>query len=406
MGQFASPEQDALSSSPVVPAAAAGTSWTQALARVVEIAAQHSDDVDQKGRFPAEAVQAMKDGGLLGGAVGPAWGGPGWPLHDIAQMCSQIGGACSSAGMVFAMHHIQLACALQHGQGPWYDDFLRRIVREQLLLGSVTSEVGVGGDIRRSLCAVKTEGDRFELVKHGSVMSYGAYSDALLITARAHDDAPPNGQVLVSVMKDQYTLERTGIWNSLGMRGTCSDAFIVRSAAPTGQIFKVPFADIIANTKLPVSHILWGSTWFGVATNAVHRVRGQMKTIMKANGGSLPPAALKLPDLVARLQLLHSRLQTALQRYEAFLAGGASAIPMSLSTDLTMLKNTMSEGCLAVAQEALGVMGFAGYRNEGPTSLGRHIRDLHSAPLMINNARLVETMSSFLLLDPLNFSLA
>ena len=66
----------------------------------------------------------------------------------------------------------------------------------------------------------------------------------------------------------------------------------------------------------------------------------------------------------------------------------------------------MSEGCLAVAQEALSVMGFAGYKGEGPSALGRHIRDLHSAPLMINNARLIETMSNYLLLDSLQFSLA
>lgn len=384
----------------------APTDWSATLAHVVEIAQRHADEVDRDGRFPAEAVQAMKEGGLLGGAVGAAWGGPGWAVRDIAQMCLRIGGACSASGMVFAMHHIQLACAMQHGRSHWYDSFLRLVVSDQLLLGSITSEVGVGGDIRRSICAVKTEGNRFELTKHGSVVSYGAYSDALLITARAHEDAPPNGQVLVSILKDQYTLERTGVWNSLGMRGTCSDAFIMRGAGDAAQVFQTPFADIIANTKLPVSHIFWGSVWFGIAINAVQRVRAQMKTIMKGNGGQLPPAALRMPDLVSRLQLLHSRLQTALHRYEAFLASGAPAIPLSLSTDLTMLKNTMSEGCLAVAQEALSVMGFAGYRNEGPTSVGRHIRDLHSAPLMINNARLVETMSSYLLLDPLQFSLA
>ena len=79
---------------------------------------------------------------------------------------------------------------------------------------------------------------------------------------------------------------------------------------------------------------------------------------------------------------------------------------MSLTTDLTLLKSTMSEGCLAVVQEALTTVGFAAYKTEGVASLGRHLRDLHSAPLMINNARLIETMSSFLLMDPLQFGLA
>jgi hypothetical protein len=33
---------------------------------------------------------------------------------------------------------------------------------------------------------------------------------------------------------------------------------------------------------------------------------------------------------------------------------------MSLTTDLTLLKSTLSEGCLAVVQEALATVGFAG----------------------------------------------
>ena len=401
MSEFASTEQNALLASTSGPAP-----WSAALAKVVEVAARHADEVDQHGRFPAEAVQSMKDGALLGAWISPEFGGPGWSMRDIAQMCSQIGGACSSSGMIFAMHHIQLACVVHHGHSDWYHAFQRRIAQEQLLLGSVTSEVGVGGDIRRSICAIMTQGDQFELVKHGSVVSYGAYSDALLITARANEQSPPNGQVLVSVLKDQYTLERTGEWNTLGMRGTCSDAFIIRSAAPSAQVFEAQFAQIIAYSKLPASHILWGSVWFGVACNAVLRVRAQIRSIMKANGGTLPASATRLPDLVAKLQVLHSRLLHALARYEAFVASGAQEIPMSLSTDLTMLKTTMSEGCLAVAQEALSVMGFAGYKGEGPSALGRHIRDLHSAPLMINNARLIETMSNYLLLDSLQFSLA
>jgi hypothetical protein len=119
--------------------------------------------------------------------------------------------------MIFAMHQIKLSSIVHHAGGSaWYEALQRRIAAEGLLLGSVTSEVGVGGDIRRSLTAVRREGDRFTLEKHGSVVSYGAYADALLITARADEQAPPNGQVMVTVMKDQYQLEQTGQWEASG----------------------------------------------------------------------------------------------------------------------------------------------------------------------------------------------
>ena len=387
--------------------AAPALDWPARVAEVVAVAARHADEVDREGRFPAESVQCMRDGGLLGAAVPVQHGGHGLGLREVSAMCAQIGGACAASGMVFAMHHIKLSSVVHHpGSSAWYRDFQRQIVQHQWLLGSVTSEVGVGGDIRRSLAAVQTEGDRFRLSKHGSVVSYGAYADALLITARADDQAPPNGQVMVSVLRDQYQLERTGKWDALGMRGTCSDAFMIRCEGAREQIFEAPFAEIIANTMLPVSHILWSSVWFGIAHNALLRVRAHLKAAMKQGGGTLPAAASHLPDLVAKVQLLHARLLSALSRFEAVLASGQGALPMSLTTDLTLLKTTMSEGCLAVVQQALSVVGFAAYRSEGPAALGRHLRDLHSAPLMINNARLIDAMSSFLLMDPLKFAIA
>jgi acyl-CoA dehydrogenase len=44
------------------------------------------------------------------------------------------------------------------------------------------------------------------------------------------------------------------------------------------------------------------------------------------------------------------------------------------------------------------ICGINGYRNGSPFSLGRHIRDLLSAPIMINNDRMLETTGSLLLM--------
>ena len=381
--------------------------WAARAAAIAEVAGRHAHEVDRDGRFPAEAVQAMRDSGLLAAWVPESLGGPGLSLRQIAAVCAQIGGACGASGMIFAMHQIKLSSIVHHaGASPWYRSLQKRVVAEALLLGSVTSEVGVGGDIRRSLTHVVRNGDRFTLDKHGPVASYGAYADALLIMARADEQSPPNGQVMVTLLKDQYQLEKTGDWDAMGMRGTCSDAFMIRAEGACEQIFEAPFAEIIANTMLPVSHILWSSVWFGIAHSALLRARAHLSSVMKQSGGQLPAAATRLPDLVARVQVVHARLLWAATRFEAAMAAGQGALPMSLTTDLTLLKSTMSEGCLAVVQEALATVGFAAYKTEGTASLGRHLRDLHSAPLMINNARMIETMSSFLLMDPLQFGLA
>lgn len=368
--------------------------WRAHLDTAAEIAARHAVEVDAASRFPAEAIAALRAGGLLGMPVPSALGGPGLRLRDVASACKVLGERCGATGMIFAMHHIQLACIVDHhGDSGWCRRVLEGMATAPLLLGSVTSEVGVGGDIRRSLAAVTVEDGRFRLEKHGSTVSYGAASDGLLITARAAADAAETDQVLVVALRGDCVLERTGEWDALGMRGTCSEPFRVRAEGLQEQILPRPFADIIADTMLPVSHILWSSVWFGIAADAVSRLRALLREEWRKAGG-LPRRAAALPALMSDMLTLQARLSAAVDRYEAARAASPSSMPMSLATDLSLLKNTMSEGCCDVALRAMRAAGFAGYCNGTPFSLGRHVRDLQSAPLMINNLRYSDSMAN------------
>ena len=57
--------------------------------------------------------------------------------------------------MVFAMHQIQVVTIARHLEGAdWFEDYLREVAAEQRLIASVTSEVGTGGDMGRSVAAV------------------------------------------------------------------------------------------------------------------------------------------------------------------------------------------------------------------------------------------------------------
>ena len=61
----------------------------------------------------------------------------------------------------------------------WFAAYLRRIAREQRLIASATSEVGTGGDIRRSIAAIQPEdgvvrGAALRFEKKATTVSYGA----------------------------------------------------------------------------------------------------------------------------------------------------------------------------------------------------------------------------------------
>lgn len=376
------------------------TIWRIGLDQAASVARANAEAVDREARFPVEAMATMREHGMLAALIPRASNGLGQSLRSVAGACHVLGGCCASTAMVFAMHQIQVACLVDHAMDPgWLRNLLERVRPDGLLLASVTSEVGIGGNMRNSLCAVEiADGSRFVLVKQASAISYGAHADVVLATARANPSADRADQVLVVVPVADGVLERNGNWNTMGMRGTCSEAFTLRAEGGAEQIVPVPFAQIAAQSMVPVSHLLWCSLWCGVAADAVRRARMFLRNKMIRGVGepaSVPEGAGRLVRAVEQLQCLEARVKLALQDHDAMGQARSFGEIAAVST----LKTAVSEGCLAVVEEALMVCGFAGYSNEGPFSLSRHLRDLHSARLMIHNDRIRDSTARLLILQ-------
>lgn len=361
-------------------------------------AADHADAVDRTGRFPREAIQALQDQRLMSILIPHALGGAGRSVSQVASVCHALGQACGSSAMIYAMHQIQVACIVAHGaESAWHSQLLRDVCAQQLLLGSVTSEVGTGGNIHASICAVVAEGGRAELHKQATTISYGAQSDVLLITARRDSQAAGNDQVMLVASRADYTLDRTSEWDALGMRGTCSDGFDLRFTGAAQQVLPVPFADIAEQTMLPVSHLLWTSVWLGIATDAMNRARDYVRQQVRGRG-NVSAMTQRLARGVGLLQMMQARLTQALRDYDTVFASGAS-LPLGFTADMNNLKTTISETCLDAVRHAFMVCGINAYRNGGDYSLGRHMRDLMSAPIMINNDRMLESTGNLLLMQ-------
>src|SRR6201988_5351665 len=240
----------------------AGATPTEDLATraksVAAVAATHAIAVDSALRFPAEAFQAVKAQRLLGIQVPEALGGEGAGVGDVAEICYQLAQACGSTGMIFAMHQIKVACIRRHmGESAMLQRMLRRLCVEQLLLASSTTEGQGGGNIRSSEAPVEHhDGARISLERRASVISYGAYADGVVTTARRAADAAPSDQVLIAFLKSDYTLTRLQGWDALGMRGTCSEGYTLSAHAHAGQILADPYELIHARTMVPFAHLL------------------------------------------------------------------------------------------------------------------------------------------------------
>jgi acyl-CoA dehydrogenase len=211
--------------------------------------------------------------------------------------------------------------------------------------------------------------------------------------------------VLVAVTKEQYSLEHSVDWDTLGMRGTCSSGFTLQANAAAKQVFEDSYQVINARTVLPMAHLTWSAVWAGVAAGAVERARLFVRGAARNASGQLPPGAAHLTRASATLQALRGIIASAMARYEA-----AASLPDQLDSfdfqsGMNLLKVNASEMAIATVMSALQATGLSGYRNDSPHCIGRQLRDVLSSSIMINNDRILANVASATMLTEVPASL-
>ena len=364
------------------------------------VLAVHAAEVDRDARFPNEALAALREAGLLSAYVPVEYGGMGLDIQQIARVCEALGHYCGSSAMIYAMHSIQVACVVHHAQeSAYFRDYLRKLVEEQRLMASATTEIGTGGDLRSSICAIEVTGDNFSLTKKAPVISYGAAADDILVTCRRAPDAPASEQVQVLVRRGEYTAEPLSTWDTLGFRGTCSSGFTLTAIGSADQILPTPFDEILSHTMHPVSHIVWGALWSGIAGDAVNRARAFVRAEARKTPGETPLSAIRLAEVDQVLQEMRHNVQSLAREYHELVIADCSERFRSFGFSIRTnnLKLSCSKRIVQIVGDALVICGIAGYRNDSKFSLARHLRDAYGASIMVNNDRITKLNATMLM---------
>ncbi|GAA4265370.1 acyl-CoA dehydrogenase family protein [Frondihabitans peucedani] len=377
-----------------------GRSLADRAADVASIAALHADDVDARARFPREAVDALRENGLLGAAVPEHLGGEGATVSELAAVATVLSEACSATGMIYVMHQIQVLCLTRHGgESRAVVDLLRGVASGGVLLASATTELGIGGNTRTSSCAVVPgAAGRVILEKTAPVISYGAYADAILTTARRTPDSVPSDQVLVLCDAADTVLTPISEWDTLGFRGTCSPGFELRADVPADHVLPAEYATISAETMLPVSHILWAAVWLGIANAATERARSVTVTAARKAIGTLPPSATRLAELLGDLEVFAALVRDSARTFDEVADDRAALTTIPMAMRFNSLKITSSETVIEIVSTAMLITGIAGYRLDSDVSVGRQLRDSYGTAVMVNNDRILANNAQLSLL--------
>jgi acyl-CoA dehydrogenase len=357
-----------------------------------EVARVNADEVDREARFPSETIDALRECQALSALVPEELGGGGISLEAVAHGCFELGRRCAASAMVFAMHQIQVGTIARHlDDAGWFEGYLGELSRDQRLIASVTSEIGTGGDMGRSIAAVRPgEDGRLQLEKQAPTVSYGAHCDDLFITVRRSEQAEASDQVLVLSRASETQLEPAGTWDTIGMRGTCSPGFLVRARFAQEQVLTAPFSTVMNQSLVPLSHILWSFVWLGIATDAFDRGRAFVREAARRKPGEPVPAAHSLSRVMSELTMLRAEVQSALRDFVAWSGepGRERLGTMGSVLRFNNLKLAASEQAPRVCAAVLEVIGIAAYKNDSPFGVGRHLRDALSARLMVANERI------------------
>jgi acyl-CoA dehydrogenase len=358
------------------------------------VAAPAADEVDREARFPHEAVEAMRERGLLSALVPVEHGGPGATVVEVAAAVRVIARHCAASALVLAMHAIELSNLVRNGTTEPLQDLLRSLPERPLLFANANSEVGIGGDVGRSRCAIETVDGSPRLVKEALAISYGENADIVCATARRSPESEETDQA--QAICRSFELEALSEWDSIGLRGTCSRSFRITAQIDPDMVYPVPFSVIGSSGGLQSMLVLLSSVWVGLADAAAAKAHAYVRAAARRQIGSVPKSAARLAELSLELDRTRDLLDTTSRRFDEALGTDEIDSPALLAS-LRNLKIGTSEGAVAVAKAALEICGIAGYKRDTPFSLDRQLRDALGGLVMVSNDRYMHANAEMLI---------
>jgi acyl-CoA dehydrogenase len=373
-------------------------------AELVPVLAEHAADVDRGGRFPTEAMTAIRESDLMGLLVPERYGGLGGDLAALADIAGRLAAGCLSTAMIWAMHCQQVDTIARYGTAELRDTLLPRIAAGEVYVASVTTEQGKGGHLLTASAPLVPRGDGLAFDRMAPVVTGGLHADGYLITMREHEDAQPQRVSMVYAERDRVAVTQLGGWHALGMRGTESVPLRITGEVPATHLVGEAggFRRAAVESFVPAGHIGWVACWLGAARGAF----ADLVTVLRSAGrpATVDPHSDLVAERLARarmsLELVSAYLGRVVADVDQARADGTSLEPAATQIHLNLLKVIGAELTYDSIERLVTLVGMRlGYLTGSPVPLERHLRDLRAASLNYANDRLLVATGTLAWLD-------
>lgn len=337
------------------------------------VAREHATRTDKEGRFPEEAVAALRRAGLLGLLAAKEVGGLGGTLRDAAEGVRILASACGSTAMVTCMHFAGAAVL---------EKFAPRSVREAVARGEhlstlAFSEVGSRSHFWAPLSTAAADSGAVVLDADKSWITSAAHATAYVWSSKPL--AAEGASTLWLVPRGASGLTVTNPFDGLGLRGNDSSPVRARSVRiePSSMLGEDGKGfEVMMGVVLPFFNIMNAAASVGLMDEALRLVAAHAGATRYEHVGStvrdFPTARATIARMRVRADMATTLWQDTLSAVEA---GREDAQLRVLEC-----KAACNDAALDVVDQGMRVAGGAAFRRDLP--LERVFRDARAGSIM------------------------
>jgi alkylation response protein AidB-like acyl-CoA dehydrogenase len=338
-----------------------------------ETIAATAAEVDHRGAFPDQSIEALKTAGLLGAMSGPEVGGLGLGVPGAAAIVGRIAQECGSTAMIVCMHYCGTAVLEAHASEP-----IRRAVASGEHLSTLAfSEAGSRSHFWAPASTAQKEGGDVALNAQKSWVTSASRATAYVWSSKPLQAEGASTLWLVPAGSGGITVH--GPFEGLGLRGNDScpiSAKDVRVPATAmlggdGEGF-----NIMMGIVLPVFNVLSTACSLGLMEAAVRRTVAHASGIHHSDTGAALADLPTIRNYIARMRVKTDAARTL--QDDTVAAIGANRADTMLR--VLECKAAAGETATEVLDLAMRVCGGAAFRKD--VAVERYFRDTRAAGVM------------------------
>ena len=341
--------------------------WPTTAHELVGPIASRAAEHDRDGTFVHDAMELLREHGLLAMLVPEALGGGGASHAEACAALCILAHGCPATALTLSMHSHLVAAQVWRHRRDLPAPVLTRVADEQIVLVST----GAADWIDSSGTAIRVDGGY--RVTGRKTPSSGSPAGDVLVTSVRWEDGPDGPQVIHAAVP--FTAAGVSIdetWDTMGMRGTGSHTVVL------DDVF-VPDAAVSLTRPAGVWHPVW-STVLGAALPLIMASYVGVAEAAADRAIGLASRRAERPDIAPLVGRMLNRLTVAQDAVHAMIAASNDLRfdnTLEHASAVLSRKTIAAEAVTDTVRLAMEVGGGAAYSVAG--GVERLFRDVHGA---------------------------